>query len=53
MRFMTSLQFIDIEKNRSAKLLRNSNYLNRFNRRILQVEDEIGQLFERLASGVV
>ena len=56
MRFMTSLRFIDaVAKEKSIrkaaeKLAITSTALNR---RILQVEDEIGQpLFERLASGV-
>jgi len=56
MRFMTSLRFIDaVAREKSIrkaaeKLAITSTALNR---RILQVEDEIGQpLFERLASGV-
>ena len=56
MRFMTSLRFIDaVAKEKSIrkaaeKLAITSTALNR---RILQIEDEIGQpLFERLASGV-
>ena len=56
MRFMTSLRFIDaVAREKSIrkaaeKLAITSTALNR---RILQIEDEIGQpLFERLASGV-
>ncbi len=56
MRFMTSLKFIDaVAREKSIrkaaeKLAITSTALNR---RILQIEDEIGQpLFERLASGV-
>ena len=56
MRFMTSLHFIDaVAREKSIrkaaeKLAITSTALNR---RILQIEDEIGQpLFERLASGV-
>ena len=56
MRFMTSLRFVDaVAREKSIrkaaeKLAITSTALNR---RILQIEDEIGQpLFERLASGV-
>ena len=56
MRFMTSLRFIDaVAREKSIrkaaeKLAITSTALNR---RILQIEDELGQpLFERLASGV-
>ena len=56
MRFMTSLKFIDVVAREGSirkaadKLAITSTALNR---RILQIEDEIGQpLFERLPGGV-